>query len=224
LRPANKKAVGSCATAFVFNWGSGGSVTAAARATAATAAVATAARATATTTAVATTTGAATATTAVAATTAAAAAITAATGAATATTEAAAAGTTATTTEAARTLFAWTCLVDHHGATFQVFAVHASDGCLCFCIRAHFYKAEALRTTRFAVHHDLGRSHGPESRKILLKVFITNTVGQVAHVEFVAHAEHLSFLLIQENHVEHQPVLTHSSKGAAAGHRIPIIN
>jgi hypothetical protein len=206
-----------------LTWGSGGSVTAATAAgtTTAAAAVATTAGATAAATAaVATTAGAATATTAVATATA----ITATTGAATATTEAAATGTTATTTEAARTLFAWTCLVDHHGATFQVFAVHASDGCLCFCIRAHFYKAEALRTTRFTVHHDLGRSHGPEGRKILLKVFITNTVGQVAHVEFVAHAEHLSFLLIQENHVEHQPVLTHSSKGAAAGHRIPIIN
>ena len=104
-----------------------------------------------------------------------------------------AAATTAVTTaavraaEAARTLFAGASLVDDDGTAADRLAVQAVDGCLGFGIRAHLDEAEALRAAGFAVHHDLGGLDRAELGESSVQFFVANAVGQVAHVEFVAH-------------------------------------
>ena len=142
---------------------------------------ATTAAAAAITTATATT-AAATATAAVSTTTAAAATV--ATAAATA---AASTATKAAATCAGRTCFHWTCFVNHETAATELLTVHAADSGLCFCIAAHFHKAEALGTASVTFHHDFGAGNRTVGRKRLLQVFITERIGQVAHVKFVAH-------------------------------------
>jgi len=133
-----------------------------------------------TTTAAATATAAASAaavTTTAAATTVAAAAATAA--ASTATKAAAA--------SAGRTSFHGTCFVDDQTAATELLTVHAADSCLRFSVAAHFHKAEAFGTASVTFHHDLGAGNGTVGCKRLLQVFITERIGQVAHVKFVAH-------------------------------------
>ena len=109
--------------------------------------------------------------------------------AATAAAVTAAATATAATTEAARPLFAGTRFVDHHGTAVDGLAVHAVDGGLSFRVRAHFHEAEALGTTGFTVHHDLGRCHGAKGRKGLEQRIVAHRVGQITDVQFVTHGE-----------------------------------
>jgi len=163
-----------------------GSVAAAATTTGA----ATAAAITATTTAGAATTAAAVgaATTA----TATAAAVRAATAAATAGPTAATVATTATAattaaTKAARTLFTRAGLVDDNGTAFQRLPVHAVDGRLGLGIRAHLDEAEALRTARVPVHHDLCGGHCAELREGLVQRLVAHGIGKIADVKFVSH-------------------------------------
>ena len=53
--------------------------------------------------------------------------------------------------------------------------------------------AEALRTTRLAVHHDLGGGHSSERGEGLLQILVAHAVGEVTDVKFIAHGRRLSF-------------------------------
>ena len=66
-------------------------------------------------------------------------------------------------------------------------AMQAIDGSLGFRLAAHFHKAEALGTAGVALHHDLGAHHIAELAELLLQIVVAHSVGQVAHVQFVAH-------------------------------------
>src|SRR5205807_8267521 len=101
--------------------------------------------------------------------------------------------------EAAWPLLARTSLVDDDRATVERLAVHAVDGRLRFGIGTHLDEAEALRATGLPVHHHLRRGHRPVLRERLLQLVIAYVVREVAHVEFVAHAEPLS---LSCNHLE----------------------
>ncbi len=155
-----------------------GSLVAAAVVAAAAVAATTAGATTAAAAVAATAAGATAATTTVAATTAAVAATAGAT-----TAVAAAAGATATTAaEAAWALFTRTSLVHHDRTAFERLPIHAIDRRLRFSIGAHFDETEAFGATGVAIHHDFGRCHGTKLRKRALQRFITNAVGQIAHV------------------------------------------
>ncbi len=53
--------------------------------------------------------------------------------------------TTATaTTEATCTWLHWASFVANHVTAINGLAVHATDGCQCFCIAGHFHKAKAF--------------------------------------------------------------------------------
>jgi hypothetical protein len=66
-------------------------------------------------------------------------------------------------------------------------AVHAIDGGLGFSVAAHFDKAEAFGAACVALHHHLGTADAPEGAEGLFQIVVTHAVGQVAHVQFVAH-------------------------------------
>src|SRR5450830_1521011 len=124
--------------------------------------------------------------------TAAAAAVTATTTAAAASATAVTAATASATTEAAaasagRTCFHRTGFVNHETTATVLLTVHAVDSSLCLSVAAHFHKAEAFGAAGVTFHHDLGASDGTVCGKCLLQVFVTESVGQVAHVKFVAH-------------------------------------
>src|SRR5690606_18176681 len=128
---------------------------------------------------------------------AAATAITTATAAAATATAVTAAATTAvattTTTTAAKAAAAGsaglhgTGFVDHEVTAAEILAMHALDGGLGFGIAAHFDKAETLGAAGVALHHDLGAAHRAEPAEGLLQILITEGIGQIAHVKFVAH-------------------------------------
>ena len=65
--------------------------------------------------------------------------------------------------------------------------MHALDCSLCFCIAAHFDKAEALRTAGVTFHHDLGAGDRAVLAEGLFQIAVAERVGQIAHVKFVAH-------------------------------------
>ena len=123
------------------------------------------------------------------------------TAAATAAITTAAAAATTAAAEAARTLFTGAGLVDHDRAAFKGLTVHAIDCGLRFGIGAHFDKAKTFGATGVAIHHDLGRRDGAKLRKRDLQRFVTDAVGQIAHVEFVSH--------------EREPFQSHNTSGAS---------
>ena len=128
------------------------------------------------------------ATVATTATAAEATAVTAAAEAATITTAETTATTTAAEAAAAwRTCFHWTCFVHDQVTTAKALAVHAFDSSLCFSVRTHFHKAEALGTAGVTFHHDLGAGDGTELAESAFQIAVTERVRQVAHVKFVAH-------------------------------------
>jgi hypothetical protein len=117
------------------------------------------------------------------------------TSAATATTTAVAAAITAaatavttTTTTVAAAASAWG--ASFHGASdvdcevtaADVLAVQASDSGLCFISTAHFHEAEAFGAAGVALHHDFGGLNLAKGGELLLQVFITHGVGEIADV------------------------------------------
>jgi hypothetical protein len=107
--------------------------------------------------------------------------------AATATTPPPAATAETTAASAGRTCFHGTCFVHHQTAAAELLTIHAADSGLCFCIAAHFHKAEAFGAASVTFHHDFGAGNGTVGCKRLLQVFVTERIRQVAHVKFVAH-------------------------------------
>lgn len=103
-------------------------------------------------------------------------------------TAATAAAFTTTTTAAAEAASAWrtwlqrTCFVDYDIAAAQRLTVYAVDSSLCFCIRAHFHKAEAFRAACVTFHHDFSAGHQTKLTEMLLKIAITNRIWQIANV------------------------------------------
>jgi hypothetical protein len=69
----------------------------------------------------------------------------------------------------------------------QWLAIHAIDGRLCLGITAHLHEAEAFGAACVAFHHDLGAGYRTELAKGLLEIAVTHRVGQIAHIQFVAH-------------------------------------
>ena len=124
-------------------------------------------------------------TTAVAATTTAAATATAVTAAATTTVAATTAAAEATATGSA--WFHGAGFVDYEVTATKVLTMHALDSGLCFGIAAHFDKAKALRAAGVTFHHHLGAGNGAVLAEGLFQIAVTERVGQVAHVKFVAH-------------------------------------
>jgi len=100
----------------------------------------------------------------------------------------AASATTVAATAAAKAAGAWrTCLhrtgfIHYHATSAQRLAVHAVDGCLCFCIAGHFDKAKAFGATGVAFHHDFGAGNSAKLTKGLLQIFVTHRIRQVADV------------------------------------------
>ena len=78
------------------------------------------------------------------------------------------------------------------GAAAHVLAMQAIDGCLGFGIAAHLDETKAFGTAGIALHHDLGAGHCAELAELLQQVVVANSIGQVAHVKFVAHERTLS--------------------------------
>src|SRR5262249_30884964 len=116
--------------------------------------------------------------TAVAAPTAAAATAAAATTAVAAPTAAAA---------ATAAVFARLGFVDGQRAAVNFLAVHGLDGCLGLLVGAHLDEAEPLGAAGVAVHDDLGRLHRAVRLEHRLQVAVADAVGQVAHVQLLAH-------------------------------------
>jgi hypothetical protein len=75
----------------------------------------------------------------------------------------------ATTTAAANARGRGTCFVHDHGATIKVLPVRGRDCCRCFCIGAHFDKAEALAATGHAINDHISRFHFTMRGKHLLQ-------------------------------------------------------
>src|SRR5262249_22114058 len=77
--------------------------------------------------------------------------------------------------------------VHRQRTAFHFLAVESLDRGLRLLIIAHFHEPEPLRPTGVAVHDDLGRLHGPVRFEHLLQVTVGNRVGQVTHVQLLAH-------------------------------------
>src|SRR5262245_40146406 len=100
---------------------------------------------------------------------------------------AAAAATAAAVAAAAATTaaaFLRTRFVDGQRPAVDLIAVHRLDGGLSLGVAAHLDEAEPLGTAGVAVHDHLRRLHGAVGLEHLLQIAVTDTVGQVAHVQF----------------------------------------
>lgn len=106
---------------------------------------------------------------------------------ATATTVAATASTTAEAAGAGGTGFHGACFVHHEATATELLTIECADSRLCFSVAAHFHKAEAFGAASVTFHHDFGAGNGTVGGECLLQVFVTERIGQVAHVKFVAH-------------------------------------
>src|SRR5262245_7412122 len=102
-------------------------------------------------------------------------------------TTAAAAAVTTTAAPAAAAFGLGAGLVDCQRAAVLFFAVEGRDRRLGFLVAAHLDEAEAFGTAGVAVHDHLRRLHGAVSCEHLLQITIVDTVGQVAHVQLLAH-------------------------------------
>ena len=88
---------------------------------------------------------------------------------------------------AAATSFPGTGFVDGEAATIDLLAVEGGDGGLGLLVAAHLDEAEALGPPRVPVHDDLRRLDGAVLIEHLLQIAVGHRVGQVAHVQLLAH-------------------------------------
>jgi hypothetical protein len=77
--------------------------------------------------------------------------------------------------------------VDGQVTTRHVFAMQALDGGFGFSWAGHFDKAKSFGAAGVALHHDFGGLNLTKGGEVLLEIVVTNRVGQVTDVEFVAH-------------------------------------
>lgn len=97
---------------------------------------------------------------------------------------AAAAVATAATAATAGTLLG-TSLIDRQAAAFHFLAVEGGDGSLGFLIAVHFHKTKSLGSSRVSICDDLSRTHRTMGRENAFQVAATDTVTQVANIEFL---------------------------------------
>jgi hypothetical protein len=65
--------------------------------------------------------------------------------------------------------------------------VEPLDGRLCLGVRVHLHEAEPLRAVRIPIDDELRTLHGPELGEQRLQVGLVHVVGQIAHVQLLAH-------------------------------------
>src|SRR5262249_44926909 len=118
-----------------------------------------------------------------------AAAVTAATSAAAAAVAAATSAAAAAVTAAAATatVLPRPSLIAREGAAIHLLAVQSGDRRLRFLLAIHLHEAESFGPSRVAVHDDLGRLYRPVRLEHLLQIAAADSVGQVAHVNLLAH-------------------------------------
>jgi hypothetical protein len=78
-------------------------------------------------------------------------------------------------------------------------ATWTTTSAFCFSGRTHLDKCEAFRATAVAVHHDFGRHDATEFGKIVTQCVVGHGIGQVAHVDFAAHARALQVWRTERN-------------------------
>src|SRR5579885_739430 len=98
-----------------------------------------------------------------------------------------AAATAATAATAVAAFWLGTSFIDGQGPALYLFAVHVGNGDLGFGIVAHLHKAETFGATGVAIHDDLDRHHAAVRLEQTLQIIVTNRVGQIAHVQLLAH-------------------------------------
>jgi hypothetical protein len=77
--------------------------------------------------------------------------------------------------------------IDHECAAAQLLAMHALDSGLRHRVIAHFDEPEAFRTAGLTLHHHASAFHFAKCTKSLRQIFVACRVGQVAHIQSVAH-------------------------------------
>jgi hypothetical protein len=95
--------------------------------------------------------------------------------------------TAAAAAPAAAALGLGTGFVDGQRSAVHLFAVERRDGRLRFRVRPHLHEAEPFGTARVAVHDHLRRLHGAVRFEHRLQVTVGHAVGQVPHVQLLAH-------------------------------------
>src|SRR5262249_26525512 len=78
-------------------------------------------------------------------------------------------------------------LVDRQAAAVHLLAVERLDGRLGLLVAVHLDETEPLGPARVPVHDDLGGLHGAVRLEQLQQVAVGHAVGQVAHVQLLAH-------------------------------------
>lgn len=109
----------------------------------------------------------------------------AATATAVATTFPAAAAVATAATAATAGALLGTSLIDRQAAAFHFLAVEGGDGSLGFLIAVHFHKTKSLGSSRVSICDDLSRTHRTMGRENAFQVAATDTVTQVANIEFL---------------------------------------
>jgi hypothetical protein len=106
------------------------------------------------------------------------------------TTRSAAAAAAAAT--ARRTVFARTSNVNGQGTTAELGAIQCVNGLLSFRRGAHGDETEAARTTRGAIHHQVGFGDGAVGGKRVLEFILRGVEGKIPDEQFVTHVILLS--------------------------------
>src|SRR5207248_4108812 len=78
-------------------------------------------------------------------------------------------------------------LVDRQGPPLDLLAVQRGDGGLGLLVGGHLDEAEPLGPARVAVDDHLRRLHTAVRPEHLLQITVADAVGQVAHVQLLAH-------------------------------------
>ena len=106
-------------------------------------------------------------------------------------TAATAASTTSTAvaapTSAATTILPWLGFVDRQPPPVMLVVVESLDRRLSLGVRVHLHEAEPLRAVRIPVYDDLCALHGAVLGEHRLQVGLVDVVGEVAHIQFLAH-------------------------------------
>src|SRR5262249_32430907 len=78
-------------------------------------------------------------------------------------------------------------LVDGQGTAFDLGAVQRLDGRLRFLVGPHLHEAESLGPVRVPIDDHLSRHDAAVRLEHLLQVAVADAVGQVPHVQLLAH-------------------------------------
>ena len=93
---------------------------------------------------------------------------------------AAAAAAFAESTAARLTLFG---LTDTDWATLKFRIIQTIDCCLTLLLIRHFDESKATGAARVTIHYYAGRFYFTKSGESILKVFVTNFIGQISYID-----------------------------------------